>query len=377
MHDPDRTGHRIPRTLLTPVHAGALVLPNRMVMAPMTRSRAGAGNVPTPMMVLYYSQRASAGLIVTEATQVSREGVGYPDTPGMHTDEQVAAWRLVTDEVHAAGGRVVLQLFHAGRISHPTWQPAGSDPVAPSPIRPAGRASTPWGPRPFVTPRALQTWEIPGVVQQFVHAASRAKEAGFDGVEIHAANGYLIDQFLRDGTNRRSDRYGGSVVNRIRFLVEVTDAVVGIWGEGRVGVRVSPTNAFNDMGDSDPLRTFTTAAAALDTMRLAYLHVVEPVLTAAADPPLVRTLPSIRAAFRGPLIANGGYTASSAEAAIVRGEADMVSFATLFLANPDLVERFRSGAPLNDADASTFYGGGARGYTDYPTWDRAEGTAAA
>ena len=372
MQHTDDTAHRRHQTLFTPTDAGALRLPNRMVMAPMTRSRAGAGHVPTPLMALYYRQRASAGLIISEATQVAPEGVGYPDTPGLHTDEQGAGWRHVTDEVHAAGGRIVLQLFHVGRISHPSWQPYGRLPVAPSAIKPDGHAATAVGPRPFVRPRALETWEITDIVQQFADAARRARAAGFDGVEIHAANGYLIDQFLRDGANRRADAYGGSVANRIRFLLEVTEAVVGTWGEGRVGVRLSPANPLNDMRDSDPLGTFTAAATALDTMELAYLHLVEP-----RHASQVRTLSSIRAAFRGPLIVNGGYTAADAAAAIANGEADMVSFGTLFLANPDLVQRVGAGAPLNEADVSTFYGGGSRGYTDYSTWDRAEGPAAA
>ena len=378
MQAPDAASRSVPRALFTPVYIEALHLPNRIVMAPMTRCRAGTGNTPTPLMASYYRQRANAGLIITEATQVCQEGVGYPATPGMHTDEQVAGWRLVTREVHAAGGRIVLQLFHVGRISHPSWQPAGAAPVAPSPVKPEGSATTAWGQQPFVTPRALQTWEIPGVVGQFADAARRAKQAGFDGVEIHAANGYLIDQFLRDGTNHRTDRYGGSIENRIRFLLEVAEAISRIWGPARVGVRVSPTNPFNDMRDSDPVATFTAAAAALDAMRLGYLHVVEPWRPGAtAGVPAPRTLPSIRTAFRGRLIVNGGYTPDAAEAAIVRGEADMVSFGTLFLANPDLVARVRAGAPLNEADPATFYGGGARGYTDYPTRDEAEGPAAA
>jgi N-ethylmaleimide reductase len=364
----------VPQRLFTPFDAGALRLPNRMVMAPMTRNRAGSGGVPTPLMARYYRQRATAGLIVTEGTQVSLEGVGYPGTPGIHTGEQVAAWRQIVDEVHSAGGRIVLQLWHVGRISHPSFQPSGALPIAPSAIRPDGQAFTAEGLQPFQTPRALETQEIDGVVQQFAAGARRAKEAGFDGVEIHGANGYLIDQFLRDGSNCRTDQYGGSLAHRLRFLLEVTEAVVDVWGEGRVGVRLSPTSPFNDMRDSDPVSTFSAAARALSGQRLAYLHVIEAgpgnanATFASAAP---RTLPSIARAFHGPLIVNDGYTAETAEATLVRGEADLVSFGSPFLANPDLVERFRAGLPLNAPDRSTFYGGDERGYTDYPPFDPA------
>lgn len=369
---------RIP-ILFTPFSAGALQLPNRIVMAPMTRSRAGAGNVPTPLMATYYRQRASAGLIVTEATQVAPEGIGYPDTPGIHTDEQVAGWQQVTRAVHAAGGRILLQLWHVGRISHPSMQPNGGLPVAPSAIKPDGQVYTAQGLQPFVTPRALETEEIPQVVAQFAEGARRAKEAGFDGVELHGANGYLIDQFLRDGTNHRTDRYGGSVGNRVRFLREVTERVAGVWGEGRVGVRLSTINAFNDMRDSDPVGTFSAAARALDDLGLAYLHIVEPAVGGAGyDPSSLRALPAIRESFHGPLMVNDGYDAATAEAAIRRGDANLVSFAALYLANPDLVRRFRIGAPLNAPDSSTFYGGDARGYTDYPPYHPTEdGVAAA
>jgi N-ethylmaleimide reductase len=349
--------------LFTPFDAGALRLPNRMVMAPMTRNRAGLGGVPTPLMARYYRQRATAGLIVTEGIQISLTGVGYPNTPGIHTGEQGAAWRRVVDEVHSAGGRIVLQLWHVGRISHPSFQPRGGLPVAPSAIRPDGQAFTAEGLQPFQTPRALETREIAGVVQQFAAGAERAREAGFDGVEIHGANGYLIDQFLRDGSNRRTDRYGGSLANRLRFLLDVTEAVLDVWGEGRVGVRLSPTSSFNDMRDSDPLRTFSAAARALSSRRLAYLHVIE------AGPG--NMLPPIARAFHGPLIVNDGYTAETAEATLLRGEADLVSFGSSFLANPDLVERFRAGLPLNAPDRSTFYGGDERGYTEYTRIDQA------
>jgi N-ethylmaleimide reductase len=351
--------------LFAPFALGRLVLPNRVVMAPMTRNRAGPGNVPTALNAEYYAQRASAGLVVTEATQVSPQGVGYPGTPGIHTDAQVAGWRQVTDAVHRAGGRIFLQLWHVGRISHPSLQPDGVLPVAPSAIAAEGEAFTPSGLQPFVVPRALEAAEIPAVVAQFEQGAQRALAAGFDGVEIHGANGYLIDQFLRDGTNRRTDRYGGSVANRARFLLEVTEAVAGVWGGDRVGARLSPWSDFNNMRDSDPPATFGHAARELARWRLAYLHVVEPVgsVPAGAAP----LAPDLKATFGGPLMVNGGYTRPLAEAALARGEADLVSFAALFLANPDLPARLERNASLNAPDPATFYGGDHRGYTDYPS----------
>jgi N-ethylmaleimide reductase len=348
-------------TLWTPARAGVLELKNRIVMAPMTRSRAGQGGVPTALMAEYYVQRASAGLIITEGSQVSQQGVGYPSTPGIHTDAQVTGWRRVTDAVHNAGGRIFLQLWHVGRMSHPSMQPGGALPVAPSAIAPDGEIYTATGRQPFVTPRALEREEIPGVVEQFAEGARRAMAAGFDGVELHGANGYLIDQFLRDGPNRRTDEYGGSIANRIRLLREVVAAVVDVWGTGRVGVRLSPTGTYHSMSDSDPAATFTRAAEALNEFGLAYLHVVEPI----TDGPLQIT-PKMRAAFRGPLIANGGYDAETASVVLSRGDADLVSFGASFLANADLPERLRVGAPLNAPDPSTFYGGDERGYTDYP-----------
>jgi N-ethylmaleimide reductase len=355
--------------LFTPVQLGGQALPNRIVMAPMTRNRAGPGNVPGALAADYYAQRASAGLIVTEATQVSPQGVGYPGTPGIHSEAQVAGWRRVTDAVHAAGGRIFLQLWHVGRISHPSLQPGGVLPVAPSAIAPQGDAFTATGPQPFVTPRALETAEIPGIVAQFENGARHALAAGFDGVEIHAANGYLIDQFLRDGINQRTDRYGGSLANRARFLLEVTAAVVGVWGAERVGVRLSPQSDFNSMSDSDPRATFGHAALALSHFGLAYLHVVEP---AGALPEGARPLvPDLKEAFGGPLMVNGGYTRALAEAVLARGEADLVSFGSSFLANPDLPLRLARNAPLNTPDPATFYGGTERGYTDYPALEDA------
>ena len=354
--------------LFTPITLGDVTLANRVVMAPMTRNRAGAGNVPTEMMVEYYRQRATGGLLITEGAQVVPEGQGYPNTPGIHSDTQVAGWRAVTDAVHAAGGRMALQLWHVGRISHPTLQPGGAAPVAPSAIRPAGQVFTGTGMQPFVTPRALETAEIPGVIAGFAAGARRAIAAGFDLVEIHGANGYLVDQFLRSGTNHRTDQYGGSLENRVRFLVEVATAVAGAVGAGRVGVRLSPTSGFNDMSDADPVATFTAAAAALRPLGLAYLHVIEPIGESwrTPVPAGARITPALKAAFGGPLMANGGYLADSATAVLERGEADLVSFGTSFLANPDLPERLRSGAPLNAPDPASFYGGDARGYIDYP-----------
>ncbi len=352
--------------IFSPFTLGPLELLNRVVMAPMTRNRAGRGNVPGPLNATYYAQRASAGLIISEATQISPQGVGYPGTPGIHSAEQVAGWKAVTDAVHAAGGRMVLQLWHVGRISHPSLQPDGALPVAPSAIAPTGQAMTLEGMKPFVTPRALDTSEIADIVDDYRRAAHNARNAGFDGVELHGANGYLIDQFLRDGSNRRTDRYGGTPLNRTRFLIEVVEAIVGEWGAGRVGVRLSPTNPFNDMTDSNPAATFATAVGELNRFGLSYLHVVEP---AASDPVANGEAPDIRffrKLWRGALMANKGYDLARANAVIHHGWADLVSFAVLFLANPDLPIRFRRGGPFNQPDRKTFYGGSAAGYTDYP-----------
>jgi len=352
--------------ILSPFRLGPLLLPNRVVMAPMTRNRAGSGNVPGEMNAAYYAQRASAGLIVSEATQVSPQGVGYPGTPGIHNAAQVAGWKLVTDAVHAAGGRIFLQLWHVGRISHPSLQPGGALPVAPSAIAPAGHAMTREGMKPFVTPRALDTAEVAGIVEDYRRGARNAKASGFDGVELHGANGYLVDQFLRDGANKRTDRYGGSASNRARFLIEVMEAIVGEWGAERAGVRLSPTNPFNDAADSNPAATFATAVGELNRFGLAYLHIVEP---AATDPVAAGEMPDLRffrKIWRGPLIGNKGYDLPRANAAIRDGIADLISFAVLFLANPDLPERFRRGGPFNTPERTTFYGGAAAGYTDYP-----------
>jgi len=352
--------------LFTPIRLGRIDLPNRIVMAPMTRARAGQGGAPSCLTATYYRQRATAGLIVTEATQVSAQGGGFPGTPGIHNFEQIAGWRQVTDAVHDAGGRVFLQLWHVGRISHPSMQPNGELPVAPSAIRPAGEVFTAGGPQPYATPRALETAEIPGIIEQFRRGAANAMVAGFDGVEVHAANGYLIDQFLRDGTNRRSDEYGGSIDNRARLLLEVMAAVTGVWESDRVGVRLSPANGFNDMRDSNPDATFGRAAELLNPLKLAYLHVVE---EGAYD------VTRVRRAYRGHYIANGGYDLAKATSAITSGAADLVSFGKAYISNPDLARRFAVGAELAPADTGTFYGGTHAGYTDYPALDQATASA--
>lgn len=340
-------------------------------MAPMTRNRAGPGNAPGALNAAYYRQRSDAALIVTEATQICPEGVGYPGTPGIHTAEQVDGWLEVTDAVHEAGGLIFLQLWHVGRISHPDLQPGNKEPVAPSAVRPAGEAMTLAGMKPFQTPRALDGDELPGLVAQYREAARNAEEAGFDGVEIHGANGYLLDQFTRDGTNRREDDYGGSVENRCRLPLEVAAAVAAVWGPDRVGYRISPFQPFNDMTDSDPEATFSWLAGELAALDLLYLHVVE---TGAPDEegafsrhPLFGRLRQI---WPNTLIVNGGYDRTKADAVVSGGLADMVAFASAFIANPDLPERLLTGAALAESDRATFYGGGAEGYTDYPFLER-------
>jgi N-ethylmaleimide reductase len=356
--------------LFTPVRLGRYVLANRVVMAPLTRNRAGVGNVPQAMHAEYYAQRASAGLIITEATQASPQGVGYPGTPGIHTPGQIAAWRRVTDAVHGEGGRIFLQIWHVGRISHPSMQPDHALPVAPSAIRPEGDAFTVEGPQRFVTPRALTRDEIPGIVASFRKGAVNAIEAGFDGVEIHGANGYLLDQFLRDGSNRRTDRYGGSIENRARLLLEVVDAAAAEIGADRVGVRLSPINSFNSMSDSDPDVTFGYVAHQLSERGLAYLPVVETDFAGATEEHHYHR-DALREAYRGTYIANGGYDRARARLAIQTGTADLVSFGAPYVANPDLVERFALDAPLNKPEPATFYGGDERGYIDYPFLDEA------
>ncbi|HID49906.1 MAG TPA: alkene reductase [Chromatiales bacterium] len=360
--------------LFTPIQLGPYSLPNRIVMAPMTRNRAGPGNVPTPLTVEYYVQRASAGLIITEGSPVSPQAVGYPATPGIHTEEQVAGWRQVTDAVHDAGGRIFIQLWHTGRVAHPDLQPGGALPVAPSALPAAGEAMTFEGPKPHVLPRALETGEIPDIIEQFRTAARNAQAAGFDGAEIHGANGYLLDQFLRDGSNQRTDEYGGPVENRARLLLEVTAAVAEVWDASRVGVRLSPLQPFNGMRDSDPRATFGHVVERLNEQELAYLHITEMGQDSPGTAGPAFDLSVLRQIYRGTCMINGGYHRDSANAALQAGRADLVSFGVLFLANPDLPARFAKGAPLTTPDEATFYGGDATGYTDYPAWDEKRAT---
>ena len=327
--------------------------------------------------VTYYVQRASQGLIITEASQVAPEAAGYPRTPGIYSDTQVAAWREITRAVHERGARIFLQLWHAGRISHPSVLPGGQLPVAPSAIRAEGTLMTPTGTQPYVTPRALDVTEIPGIVAQFRRAARHAVEAGFDGVELHGANGYLLDQFLRDGSNRRSDGYGGSIANRARLLLEVTDAVVEEWGAQRVGVHVSPLVDVHSVSDTDPERLFIYVTEELARRKIAYLHVFESVIPHPATPSRRFDLRVLRRAFVGTYIANGGYGLERATAAITAGDADLVSFGRPYISNPDLPERLRLGVELAPADAGLFYQGEARGYIDYPSMADAGDAAAA
>jgi N-ethylmaleimide reductase len=334
-------------------------------MAPLTRNRAGEGGVPHALNATYYAQRATAGLIVTEATPISAMAHGYPALPGIYNDLQIAGWKLVTDAVHAKGGKIVIQLWHVGRISHPSLLPNDELPVAPSAIKPAGKAFTYKGLVDYVEPRALDASELPAIVQDYAHATKCAIAAGFDGVEIHAANGYLLDQFLRDGSNKRTDNYGGSFENRARLLMEVTQAVVSVAGADKVGIRLSPVNPFNDMHDSTPQALFNYVANALNQFNLAYLHVLEGGIHGGgvADP---FDFVSFRKLFKGAYMANLSYDKARGNAAIASGHADCVAYGVPFLANPDLVERFKVDAPLNEADSKSFYGGTEKGYTDYP-----------
>lgn len=356
-----------PATLFSTIKLGPYTLPNRTAMAPMTRNRAAAGNVPNDISIQYYEQRASAGLIISEGSQVSPEGIGYPNTPGCYSAEQVAGWKKITDAVHAKGGHIFLQLWHVGRISHPSLQPGGTKPLAPSAIKPAGKVFTFEGMQEYVTPHALTLTEIKNVVGQFRAAAKNALDAGFDGVEIHGANGYLLDQFLRDGSNTRDDAYGGTVARRARFMLEVTEAVCSVWGSNRVGIRLSPLNPFNDVRDSNPEETFSHAVRELNRFNLAYLHITE----MGADQPGAAgpafDLHKLRKIWNGVYMTNSGYNLERANAAIGQGHADMVSFGVPFIANPDLPERMAKGVALNTADQATFYGGNEKGYTDYPS----------
>lgn len=346
-------------TLFDPIRLGDLALPNRIIMAPLTRSRAGASRIANCLMAKYYAQRASAGLILTEATVVSSMGIGYADTPGIWSSEQVEGWKLSTRAVHEAGGRIFLQLWHVGRVSDPRFL-NGETPVAPSAVAAKGNVSLIRPPTPFVTPRALDREEIPGIVEAFRRGAENAQRAGFDGVELHGANGYLLDQFLQDSTNLRTDDYGGSLENRARLMLEVTDAAVSVWGAGRVGVHLAPRGDSHSMGDSDLPRTFEYVARRLGERKIAFICAREYV---GAD----RLGPKLKAAFGGVYIANEKFTYETAEQAVEAGEADAVAFGKLFIANPDLPRRFALRAPLNEGRASEFYAGGAQGYTDYPS----------
>ncbi len=365
--------------LFQPLQLGDITAKNRIIMAPLTRMRSQQpGNNPHALNATYYAQRAGAGLIITEATQISQQGQGYPATPGIHSAEQVAGWKLVTDAVHKANGKIVLQLWHVGRISHPSHQPNGGKPVAPSAIaaKNSGTYTADFKPTPILEPRALETSEIPGIVADYKMAAQNAKVAGFDGVEVHGANGYLLDEFLQDGSNQRTDNYGGSIENRARLLLEVVDAVATVWGKGRVGVRLSPYGTFNDMSDSNPVALFTYVLEQLSARGIAYVHVIEPRSSGAGGGDTVTNdVPStsqlFRKHFKGAFISAGGYTPDSAKEVVAKGDADAVAFGRYYISTPDLAERIKAGIALNKYDRATFYGGGEKGYTDYPTADKA------
>ena len=344
--------------LFSPLKLGDLTLPNRVLMAPLTRCRASAGRVPNAMMAEYYAQRASAGLIFSEATSVTPMGVGYPDTPGIWSDEQIEGWRNITKAVHAQGGRMLLQLWHVGRISHPYFL-NGETPVAPSAIAADGHVRQMRPMAPYPVPRALELSEIPSIIEAYRKGAQNAKEAGFDAVEIHGANGYLLDQFLQDGSNKRTDQYGGSIENRARLMLEVTDAVVSVWGAGRVGMHLAPRGDAQSMGDSNPLATFSYVARELGKRKIAFICAREHLGDG-------RIGPQLKKEFGGVYIANEGFTGQAAADVLAKGEADAVAFGKLFIANPDLPERLRENAALNEPKPDSFYGGGSEGYTDYP-----------
>ena len=354
--------------LFTPLRLGDLTLPNRIVMAPLTRNRAlPEGDVPYELHAEYYAQRASAGLIITEATQITQEGKGYIQTPGIYSPDQVAGWRKVTQAVHAKGGRIFLQLWHVGRISHVSLQPDGQAPVAPSAIAAKAQTFIATGFADVSLPRALGTEEIPRLLEDYRKAAENARDAGFDGIELHAANGYLLDQFLRDGTNKRTDAYGGSLENRTRLLAEVLAVLTKVYAPKRIGVRFSPFSTFNDMADSDPMTTFAAAIARANDAGLGYLHIVEGEMGQSRNLPAGADIAKLHAGFDGAYMANNGYDRALAIKTVETGAADLIAFGRPFLANPDLVERLEKNAPLNEPDQSTFYGGDAHGYTDYPT----------
>ncbi|MBL9145181.1 MAG: alkene reductase [Verrucomicrobiaceae bacterium] len=350
--------------LFTPLQVGALTLPNRILMAPLTRCRADADHVPSAIMAEHYAQRASGGLIIAEATMAMEGNSSFWMEPGIYSDAQVKGWKAVTDAVHAKGGRIFLQIWHGGRACHPLLN-GGAQPVAPSALPIVGdEVHTPEGKKPYVTPRELRDDEIPGIIAGFKKAAENAKAAGFDGVEVHGANGYLLDEFLRDGANKRTDPYGGPIENRARLLLEVTAAVCEVWGSDRVGVRISPLNSYNSMIDSDPVGLTTYVATKLSELKIAYLHLMRADFFQAQSGDVVTPA---RAAFKGVLITNMGYTAEEATKAIADGIVDAIAFGTSFLANPDLPARIKAGAPLNAPNPATFYSPGPVGYTDYPT----------
>jgi N-ethylmaleimide reductase len=344
---------------------GDLTLRNRVVMAPLTRNRASTGEAPNALMADYYRQRAGAGLIITEATQISQQGQGYVSTPGIFSEAQVAGWRGVTDAVHQAGGLIFMQLWHVGRISHVSLQPNGGAPVAPSAIRANTQTFVASGFVDVSEPRALELNEIPGLVEDYAAAAANAKTAGFDGVEIHAANGYLLDQFLKDGSNHRTDAYGGSIENRSRLTLEIAAAIAKVLPPERVGIRISPVSPFNDVHDSNPQALFGYLVAQLSARNLGYIHVIEGATGGPRDfAPF--DYDALRKAFDGAYMANNGYDRELAIRTLEAGAADLIAFGRPFIANPDLVERLRRDAPLNPLDQNTLYGGGAEGYTDYP-----------
>ena len=355
--------------LFSQFNLSGLELSNRFALSPMTRSRALEGNVPNPLAIIYYEQRASAGLIITEGSQVSPQGVGYIRTPGIHSAEQVEGWKKITDAVHAKHGKIFLQLWHVGRVSHPDFH-NGELPVAPSALLAEGEAYTKNGRQKLGIPRALETSELKGIVDQFRLGAENAKAAGFDGVEIHGANGYLLDQFLRDGANQRTDEYGGSVQNRVRLPLEVTKAVISVWGPDRVGYKISPHFDRFSMSDSNPVETYTYFVEELNKLKIAYIHLSEPVGgMMALKEGATKFLPLVREKFSGAIIINGGYDLEKGNEAVASGAVDIVSFGVPFLANPDLVERFRKNAPLNQPDFNTFYAGEEKGYVDYPFFE--------
>ncbi|MBM1170898.1 alkene reductase [Microvirga arabica] len=355
--------------LFQPFTLGSLTLPNRLVMAPLTRNRAAEGDVARDITATYYTQRASAGLLISEGSQISHQGQGYLRTPGIYTPEQVAHWRKVTDAVHKAGGRIFIQLWHVGRVSHTSLLPGGAAPVAPSALRAQARTLLESGFAEVSEPRALEVSEIPAVLREYENAARNAKEAGFDGVEIHAANGYLLDQFMKDGSNHRTDAYGGPIENRARLTIEVAEAVLKVWDKGRVGIRLSPAKV-NDAEDSNPQALFSHVVERLDRLGLAYIHMIEGATQGDRNAVNV-DYTGLRRSFHGAYIANNGYDREMAAQAVASGRADLVAFGRLFIANPDLVKRFRLNAPLNQPDRATFYGGGTEGYTDYPALNEA------